>query len=626
MKNTVYFLLLLGAFLFSDGVARNNRENGSVSLIPQPEQVVWGNGQYPFSAKTTIEYDDTDARIVSVVAYLNEKIRPATGFVFQKKKKGNIRLQLVSDETLGEEGYLLTVDRKGVEIAAYRPNGLFYGVQSLLQLMPAAIKSREIQPEQWHIPYVEIRDVPKFAWRGMMLDVSRHFFTKEEVKRFIDELAEYKMNVFHWHLTDDQGWRIEIKAYPRLTEVGAFRAARVGQWWQREPQQPGEAATYGGFYTQEEVKEVLDYAAERFVRVIPEIDVPGHSLAALVAYPEMACLKAPEFVNVGNKFYGIDENSLCAGNDRVYAFMEDVLTEIAALFPDEYIHIGGDECYKGFWNKCPKCKARMEQEGLKNTQELQSYFIRRMEKILKSKGKKLIGWDEIHEGGLAPEATVMSWRGMQGGILAAQHGHRVIMTPNNHCYLDLYQGEPSVEPDTYSMCRLSDSYAFNPVPEGVDPEMILGGQGNLWAESVPTFRHAEYMLWPRGWAIAEVLWSGTEHKDWNGFVGRVESHFERADRADINYARSMYNAIVRPYRTEADEIRIELKSELSDLDIYYTFDNTTPDRFSPQYTSPLVIPKDATWLRVVTYRGKQQVGKVITLTTDELRKKSGQHK
>ena len=478
----------------------------------------------------------------------------------------------------------------------------------------------------WTLPCVEVKDVPRFGWRGMMLDVSRHYFNKEEVKQFIDEIAEYKMNVFHWHLTDDQGWRIEIKSLPELTRKGAMRAERVGDWWTREPQQPGEPVSYGGFYTQEDIKEVIEYARERYVTIMPEIDVPGHSLAFLVAYPELACFKAPEYINVGNKFYGIDENSLCAGNDKTFEYLEKVFSEVAALFPSPYIHVGGDECFKGFWNKCPKCKERMQQEGLKNVHELQSYFIRRMEKVLKAKGKRLVGWDEIHDGGLAPEANVMSWRGMKGGIQAAQQGHHVIMTPDNHCYLDLYQGELTVEPETYSMCRLSDSYAFQPVPQGVDSTFILGGQGNLWSESIPTFRHAEYMAWPRGWALAEVLWSPENVRSWKDFIRRVEEHFSRAEYAGTNYARSMYNAIITPYRNEAGEVEIELSTELDDLDIYYTFDNTNVDTFSVKYERPLSIPRNATRLIVGTFREGKPVGKQIAIEAKELVKRAGNKK
>lgn len=612
--------LLFG--LFACEQSNTNRET-SIDLIPIPQEMTLKEGHFTLSSQATIGLDESNQELLSIARLFNAKIATATGFELPIKAKGKISFTLVDDASLGSEGYHLTVSSSAITLSAQQPAGIFYGMQTLLQLLPAEIKNRETKQEgiAWVIPAVEIRDSPSFGWRGLMLDVSRHWFTKEEVMAYIDELAEYKMNVFHWHLTDDQGWRLFIEAYPLLTEKGSLRAQRVGQWWHREVQQPGEEATYGGYYTHDDVREVLAYAAERYVRVVPEIDVPGHSLATLVAYPHLCCMKAPTTVNVGNKFYGEDENTLCLGKEETFEFMEKVLTEVAALFPDEYIHIGGDEAFKGFWHKCPRCQARMKSEGLANEEELQSYFIHRMEEILNAKGKKLLGWDEILEGGLTPGATVMSWRGMKGGIKAAEAGHKVVMTPNNHCYIDLWQGEPSVEPDTYSMCRLSDSYAFNPVPEGIAKEMILGGQGNLWAESVPTFRHAEYMTWPRGWAIAEVLWSGVEKKNWEGFVPRVEKHFLRAEQAQINYARSMYNAIITPY-LENETLKIELSSELSDSEIYYTFDNTDPDKYSSKYTTPLEIPKNATWLRVVTYRHGKPSGKVITLTTKELNKRA----
>ncbi len=590
------------------------------ALIPVPEEMTMGTGCFTLTKGTTIAIETPSEELEGIVRYFNEKTSPATGFELSVGKSGKITFSLTDDEALGNEGYQLSVKKGSVKIIAHKPAGVFYGVQTILQLLPAEIKSQSVQDKNWTIPCVEIKDRPKFVWRGMMLDVSRHFFTKEEVMKYIDEIAEYKLNVFHWHLTDDQGWRIQIESLPKLTEVGAWRAKRVGQWWRRDRLQPGEKPTYGGFYTHDDVKEVVAYAASRFVRVIPEIDVPGHSVAALVSYPELACSKAPESVNVGNTFFGVDENTLCMGKDFTFEFMDKVLTEVAELFPDEYVHIGGDECFKGFWHKCPRCQARMKAENLKNEEELQSYFIHRMGDILKAKGKKLVGWDEILEGGLAPDANVMSWRGMAGGIKAAKAGHHVIMTPTNHCYLDLFQGEPSVEPDTYSMCRLSDTYSFNPLPEGVPEEMVLGGQGNLWAESVPTFRQAEYMAWPRGWALAEVLWSGPAKADWEKFWPRVEQHFVRADQADINHARSMYNAIIKPYMMDG-VLQVELGCEIAGTDIYYTFDNTDPDSHTPKYSEPLSIPKNATWLRVVTYRDGKQVGKVITLAITDLAKR-----
>lgn len=627
MKNTFLSCAAVALCLCAAACSEKNAGlagNPSPALIPVPQEIETGNSAFELTPRTAIGCDGQNEALMGIARYLNEKIAPATGFTLPVKEKGAIRFELTGDDSLGKEGYRLKVSPSGVNITASAPAGIFYGVQTFLQLLPPEIGCAAPQPGTvWTAAAVDITDEPRFPWRGIMLDVSRHWFTKDEVKRLIDELAEYKLNVFHWHLTDDQGWRLEIPSLPRLTEVGAWRAPRVGQWWQREPQQPGEKATYGGFYTAADVEEVLAYASARFVRVIPEIDVPGHSVAALAAYPELACIEAPAAVGVGNKFYGEDENTLCAGKESTFEFMDKVLTEVASLFPDEYVHIGGDECYKGFWHKCPRCQARMKAEGLKDEKELQSYFIHRMEALLKAKGKKLIGWDEILEGGLAPDATVMSWRGMEGGIRAAQAGHHVIMTPSEHCYLDLWQGEPSVEPDTYSMCRLSDSYRFNPVPEGVPAELVLGGQGNIWAESVPTFRHAEYMAWPRGWALAEVLWSGPGKCEWTDFYPRVERHFARADYAGINYARSMYNAVITPEWEAGGSLAVTLGSELPGTDIYYTFDNTDPDCFTPKYESPLRVPKNATWLRVVTYRGGKPAGKVITLRISELEKRAG---
>ena len=354
MKKSLHAFLMTGIVCISISCSRQSvSERDTLALIPVPQEMKVNSDSFTLTRNAAITLDQSNQALVGIAEYLNEKISPATGFELPVEKHGKIEFKLVEDASLGDEGYQLKVKHSDILITANKPAGIFYGVQTLLQMFPAEIKSKTVQPEdkKWTIPCAEITDKPQFPWRGLMLDVSRHWFTKEEVLKYIDELAEYKMNVFHWHLTDDQGWRLEIKSLPKLTEVGAWRAPRVGQWWQRERQQPGEETTYGGFYTQEDVKEVLAYAAKRYVRVIPEIDVPGHSVAALVAYPELACMKAPDAVNVGNKFYGEDENTLCIGKDYTFEFMDKVLTEVAALFPDEYVHIGGDECFKGFWHK-----------------------------------------------------------------------------------------------------------------------------------------------------------------------------------------------------------------------------------------------------------------------------------
>jgi len=625
---TMRNFLCISAVMLLMGACQNNQDDvlitKDLAIIPQPSKLTLVEGNFSIKKSTAVFCNNKE--LVPVAKHLDQKLCGALGRNLKIQEGSGRGLNLVMleilNENLGDEGYRMKVTPRNIEISANTAQGVFYGIQTLLQMLPPEIKSKSTQEGvAWEIPCAEIEDLPRFPWRGLLLDVSRHFFTKEEVKAYIDQLAEYKMNVFHWHLTDDQGWRIEIKSLPNLTDKGAWRARRVGQWWTRTPRQEGEPADYGGFYSHEDIREIVQYASERFVELVPEIEMPGHSLATIVAYPEISCTHTVKEINVGNKFYTVDENSLCAGNELTFEYLDKILTEVAVLFPSDYIHIGGDECYKGFWEKCPKCQLRIHDEGLHNTKELQSYFIKRVEKILETKNKRLVGWDEILEGGLAPNATVMSWRGMRGGIEAAKQGHQVIMTPTNHCYLDLYQGEPSVEPDTYSMCRLSDSYSFEPVPEGVDPALILGGQGNLWTESVPNFRHAQYMTWPRGWALAEVLWSPREIKNWDQFVKKVEQHFIRADYGEIKVARSMYNAIITPFMDEDSAIKIKLDTEIDGLDIYYTFDNTDPDQFSPVYSSKLSIPKDATWLKVITYSANEPVGNMITLRIDALEKR-----
>lgn len=507
-------------------------------------------------------------------------------------------------------------------LTAGSPAGVFYGLQTLLQLLPPDIESSQPVARSWAVPCATITDYPRFGWRGLMLDVSRHFYTKEEVKRYIDEMAKYKYNIFHWHLSDDNGWRIEIKSLPELTKTGAWRVPRTGRWGNFDSPQPGEAATDGGFYTQDDIKEVIAYARSRYITILPEIDVPAHSLAMIASYPNLSCTQLQYNVNPGSHFYKAEDNALCIGNDSVFTVLDKVFTEIAALFPFNYIHVGGDEAFKGFWDKCPKCQKRMSQEHLKNVDELQSYFVKRMEKMLKSKGKKLIGWDEILEGGLAPEATVMSWRGMKGGIEAAKQNHHVVMSPWDFCYLDLYQGDPAAEPPTYGMCRLTDSYNYDPVPVGVDEQYILGGQGNLWTESVSNYRHIQYMTWPRALALSEVYWSPKSKRNWDDFISRMEIEFVRMDTAHIKYSRSAWNAVIKPQQNSDGEVSVQLSTEIKGLDIYYTFDNSDPDNWYPRYTGQaLTFPRGATNLSVITYRNGKPVGDQITVSKEELLKR-----
>jgi len=592
----------------------------TIHIIPQPKQVEIRNGYYTMDQKTTITYNDPQLKFLAgyasqTIESLNKLHLPVKSSKAASLFPLSINLILDDKSKTATEGYVLTVSPTAITVKGTSSKGLFYGVQSLLQLIP--IHGESI------IPALEIQDEPRFSWRGLLLDVSRHFFTLDQVKKLIDEMVIYKFNLLHLHLSDDQGWRVEIKKLPELTRVGAWRVPRTGLWWDRQPPQDGEAATYGGFYTQEQIRELVAYASARHVNILPEIDVPGHSLSAIAAYPYLSCTRLPYKVNPGSKFFGIDDDALCAGRDSTFEFLNIVFTEIAGLFPFDYIHIGGDECFKGFWKKCEDCQKRMKDNGLKDENELQSYFIKRLEKMLQEKGKKLIGWDEILEGGLAPNAAVMSWRGMDGGIAAAKSNHRVVMSPTNYAYLDLYQGDPALEPPTYSLLRLKTVYAFEPVPHGVDSTCVLGGQGNLWAESVPTFRHAEYMFWPRSFALAEVLWAPRQERNWTSFVSRTEVQLDRLANADINFSRSFYDAIIIPSKDEKGNLLIRLDTEIEGLEIHYTFDNTYPDHHTPLYQKgeKLTIPKDADTFRVITYRDGKPIGRIITVSLAELLKR-----
>lgn len=626
MKIINHFALLL---LFGCAVSctqpENNISNESIGIIPLPSTYELKPGTFYITGQSSIGIDKSDPEMTALANYFNEEISDATGFSLPVNNSGTIIFQLGEHKELGEEGYQLSISSDQLILSAYKHHGIFNGIQSVLQLLPPEIKSKTVQADAtWSINCIEVTDKPQFAWRGLMLDVSRHFFTKQEVKKFIDQMAEYKYNVFHWHLTDDQGWRLEVKSLPGLTAIGAWRAPRVGNWWEREPQLPTDSLSYGGYYTTEDIREIVEYAQQRYVTIVPEIDIPGHSMAALSAYPEISCTGGPFHVNVGNTFYTKIENSLCAGNEQTFEVLDSVFAEVARLFPSPYIHIGGDECYKGFWEKCSKCKMRMQKEHLKNLEELQSYFVKRVAAMVQKRGKQVIGWDEILEGGLAPETIVMSWRGMKGGIEAAKQGHSVIMTPTDHCYLDFYQGDPTVEPNTYSMLRLQDCYKYQLIPDSVDASLIMGGQGNLWTESVPHYRQVEYMIWPRALAISETLWTDARLRNWKFFVNRVEQQFERFDRSGVNYARSIYDPIIYPHWDKERQLKIAMKTEIEGLSLFYTFDNTIPDIYSNMYTDTLSIPKNASMLRVAAYKGQEQAGRLIDITIDALKKRAAE--
>lgn len=499
---------------------------GTVNIVPKPLNIELQKGYFQISDEIALT---TNGAVPGhLVKYFQQHLQDINQvqLITDGNAEQQLTLEIIQDEKLGKEGYLLDISKKEIRIQANEENGLFYGLQSVLQLMHHAKADRN------KIAAMKIVDKPQFSWRGMHLDVCRHFMPLEYVKRYIDALAYHKMNSFHWHLTEDQGWRIEIKKYPKLTEIGSKRDGTVVKknWGTYD------GVTHEGFYTQEQIKEVVAYAKERYINVVPEIEMPGHSLAALAGYPELGCTEGPYEVA---KDWGVFDDVYCAGNEKTFEFLEDVLDEVVELFPGEYVHVGGDECPKTQWEKCPKCQQRIEDEGLKDEHELQSYFITRMEKYLNAKGKRMIGWDEILEGGLAPNATVMSWRGEKGGIEAAEMGHDVVMSPGSHCYFDHYQGDPEKEPFAIGgYTTVEKVYEYNPIPKELSPEKakhILGCQGNVWTEYILDGEQMEYMALPRMCALAEVNWLPEDKKDKSDFFTRLEKHLTFLDIYRYNY-------------------------------------------------------------------------------------------
>ena len=544
-----------------------------------------------------------------------------------KLKESQLMVDVNSTYKFPNEGYNLVVSTDTIFIKAKSTAGLHNALQTVKQLLPAN-KENGID---YTIPGCVINDYPRFAWRGLMLDVSRHFFTVEEVKAYIDQMSEYKFNVFHWHLTDDNGWRIEIKSLPKLTEVGAWRVERHGSYGdQRTAPKAGEKTPYGGFYTQEQIKEVVAYAAARNITVVPEIDIPGHSMAVLAGYPELSTLKEQKMVCPGHKFAVwpgdgtfkmLEENTLDPSNEKVYEFVDKVFGEIATLFPSEYIHMGGDECYKGYWEESTEVQAFMKKKNIKDAHELQSYFVGRVQKIINSHGKKMIGWDEIIEGGLKEGAAVMSWQGMKGGIHAAKKGHKVVMSPTTYAYLDYQQGDLAVENSIYANLTLEKSYLFEPVPEGVDSNLILGGQANVWTEAIPTLDFAYYMTYPRAFSIAETVWSPKNKKDWNNFMSKTEAHFDRFDAKGKNICKAVYEPTVKVFKKDG-KIYCELTNSVANTEIYYSVNNTYPVNFDTKYTTAFEIPKGKLKLRTQTFRGKESLGRELIINRKDLVKRA----
>jgi hexosaminidase len=550
-----YGLQLLLLTLCTSIIYAQNKP-GEVSIIPAPEKIDRTGTHFTITAKTKILAEKGNADALRIATLLVQKINTTTGFGLKvtESEKANEPASILfatknADAALGKEGYQLLVNNNSVIVTAPQPAGLYYGYQTICQLLPAEIEGKSLAKGiTWQIPGVKITDKPRFPWRGMHLDVSRHFMPLEFVKKYIDLMAMHKLNVFHWHLTDDQGWRIEIKKYPKLTDVGAWRKESLVGHVKEEPKKY-DGIRHGGFYTQDEAREIVRYAKERFITVVPEIEMPGHSKAAIAAYHELGVtgnqIEVATHWGIFPDIYNVDEST--------FTFLENVLAEVIDIFPSEYIHIGGDEAIKDQWKASDKIQRRIKELGLKDEHELQSYFVQRMEKFINSKGRKLIGWDEILEGGLAPNATVMSWQGIEGGIAAAKAGHEVIMTPIQSLYFWWHQGDPKTEPlAAGGFIPLQKVYQFEPIPTELNEDQgkyILGAQGCAWTEYMESPQKVEYMVFPRISALAEVVWTRKENKDWNNFVARMSKQYARYDQRGVKYAKIPF------------DIGLELKKE-----------------------------------------------------------------
>ncbi|MFA9371583.1 MAG: beta-N-acetylhexosaminidase [Labilibaculum antarcticum] len=524
---SITFIILCAMSLCS------SQTQAQVSIVPIPNHLNMGEGVYNLDASDMIVFSDD--QIEPLAGYLRAQVYDLVqiNLKIAQKELNTKGVNLSIDSLLAdnEEAYTLDIISDKVSIVGASKIGLMHGIQSLLQV----IFPNNSDGHSINLPALSIVDEPVFKWRGMHLDVSRHFYSVEFVKHMLDMMAMHKLNVFHWHLTDDQGWRIEIKKYPKLTEISSVRKeTMVGHYV--EENQIFDGTPYGGFYTQEQIKEVVDYASKLCITVVPEIEMPGHAVAALSAYPELSCTGGP--FEVYTK-WGVSSDVFCAGKEETFEFVQNVISEVVDLFPGKYIHVGGDECPKTRWKDCPFCQKRMKENGLKDEMELQSYFIKRMEKFIASKGKKLIGWDEILEGGLPERATVMSWRGYEGGIEAARSGHDVVMTPGGYCYFDHYQGKPETESLAIGgFTSLSKVYEFKPVPPELSKKArkhILGAQANVWTEYITTEDKVEYMVFPRLCAMSEVLWSKESTRDFGGFMKRLDIHLRRLDNEKVNY-------------------------------------------------------------------------------------------
>lgn len=614
----IFFKTLL--ILLTSALFVNAQQKNELTLIPQPSSIKLGSSFFRFDKQTTLllpKGDEHDELIKNFSAQLSAIVKQNIKPNAKTTGKNFIQFSLVKN--LGEEAYQLKVTKEKIEISAAKPTGWFYGWQTLMQIVRL-----NIQHGKGHqIPEVSITDEPKFAWRGLMIDVSRHFFDKEVLKRYIDQMAKYKFNVLHLHLTDNQGWRVEIKQLPKLTSVGAWRVPRTGYWSGMPAPEPEEKATYGGYYSQDDIKELVGYAKKRFVDIVPEVDLPGHSLALVASYPEISCTKTPQQVLAGDPWNAKRTNVVCVGNDSTYTKIEQVISEIAQIFPSKYIHIGGDEVTRNYWSNCKVCQQRIASEGLKNVDELQSYFINRVAKIVKSKSKTPIGWYETLEKGLDTGIVQMSWKDEKGAVKSSNEGKKVILTPAFLTYLDFYQGDPYLENAPFTVNRLSNSYKFNPLPEGINIKNVLGGQGSLWTEQVPNERKLQFMTWPRGLTLAENLWSTAPKASWPDFLKKIEQHLPLLTLDSTNYSNYFYDPMVSAKKGDSGEAVLIIDTEVPDLAVHYAFDDTDPDQFYPKYKGQAItIPKGAKNIRLISYRGNTPKSRIVKLPIAELKKRA----
>ena len=627
MSTRFFFLIsLITSFLTA-----HSQSSDRYNIIPQPTQLTPRAGEFVISQHSTITVPTGQSEITAIAEQFVGQINQSSGLrlmihslaqpplLTQNTSANSVQFVAVRDTTLGDEGYRIDVMTQLITVEANAPKGFFYAVQTLLQLLPPAVFGKRpgdlaLQREAntnplllaLPIPACRIQDRPRYPYRGMHLDVSRHFFSVAFIKKHLDMMALHKFNQFHWHLTDDQGWRIEIKKYSKLTQIGSHRRETIVGHYDDYNPQVFDGKPYSGFYTQDDIREVVRYAATKYINVVPEIEMPGHALAALAAYPELGC--TPQVAYPVATKWGVFDDVYCP-TEKTFGFLEDVLTEVMALFPSQYIHIGGDECPKSTWRNSAFCQQLIKRLNLHDEHELQLYIIARIDKFVTLKGRRIIGWDEILEGNgprlqLSPDATVMSWRNISSGIQAARQQHDVIMTPSKFCYLDYYQGSPAQEPTAFGgSLPLIKVYNYDPTPAELsasEAKHILGTQGNVWTEYIDSEHQAEYMMWPRAAALAEVAWTPVAQKNYDDFVRRLSVHFERLDNLHVTYARTIYEALPvgKPMPDGGVEIMLSAGKPVSQ--IRYTLDGSTPSGKSPLYENPIELHHSAA-VRTATF-------------------------